>query len=119
MDENEEGSPIDRFVDGLIAGREDSAWGLLAGSAELTALAWLARRLQRALRPVEPTPAFRAALHASLVASARRQEVEYAPSWAVLHKRHLLIGAAVGSTLSLAGVLAYVLHRREAGRRAA
>jgi len=119
MDEDREGNLIDRFVDGLVAGREDSAWALLSGSAELTALAWLARRLQRALHPVEPASAFRSALHASLVASARRQETQYAPSWAALHKRQLLIGAAVGSTLSLAGVLALVLRRREAGRRAA
>lgn len=119
MAEDGEGSLIDSFIDGLVSGGENSAWELLSGSAELTALAWLARRLQLTLRPLEPEPAFRSTLHASLVASARRQYLVDSPSWTALHKRELFIGAAVGSTLSLAGVLALVLRRREAGRRAA
>jgi hypothetical protein len=119
VSEEGDGGLIDRFIEGLSARNEDNAWSLVSGSAELTALAWLAKRLFQALRPVEPAPAFRSALHASLVAEARIGPPAAAPSWAALHRRELLIGAAVGSTISLAGVVALVLHRRDTSRRAA
>ncbi|MCL4466126.1 MAG: hypothetical protein M1401_03675 [Chloroflexi bacterium] len=115
--EEEESGLLNRFIEGLLVGDERQAWSLVSGSAELTALAWLARSLRQALRPVEPEPAFRASLHATLVSSAipaRREE-----SWATQHRTELLIGAALGSTLSIAGVVALVLRRRQPARRAA
>ncbi|MHB1133652.1 MAG: hypothetical protein ACYC4L_14870 [Chloroflexota bacterium] len=118
--EESDDSLIDRFVEDLSVQNEEQGWSLLAGSAELTALAWLSKRLFDALRPVEPAPAFRNALHATLVAEARSQQSATPTSWADQHRREILIGAAaLGSTLSLAGMVALVRHRRDGSRRAA
>ena len=119
MSEESDGGLIDRFVEKLANDQEEQGWSVLAGSAELTALAWLARRLFQALRPVEPSPAFRSALHATLVAEARTRRYDGSSSWTEQHRRELLIGAAVGSTLSLAVVVALVRYRRHAHRHAA
>jgi hypothetical protein len=92
----------------------------------------LARDLSALLLPVQPRSQFRADLERSLLAEARQQNAtsslaDYAwtagPAGARfdLLERRWVIGAAaaaaVGSAVSLAGIMAYVLHRR--GDRAA
>jgi hypothetical protein len=95
----------------------------------------VARELGAVLIPVRPPLAFRAELHRSLVMMARQQQVQYAlfppvvPSgdflgrvnvWAEQGLNELsegdrlwFVGAAVvGSALSLAGLVGYVLHQR-------
>jgi hypothetical protein len=95
----------------------------------------VARELGAILIPVRPPLAFRAELHRSLVAMARQQQVQYdlfppaVPSadfrsrvnwWAEQGLNELsegdrrwYVGAAVvGSALSLAGLVGFVLHQR-------
>ncbi len=97
----------------------------------------LARELTALIVPVRPRPAFRGDLEASLLEAARRQcalsRLAIAPSVAPQpavevwtwrqrfiegRERQWVIGAAaVGSAVSVAGVMAYFWHQR--GRRAA
>lgn len=80
----------------------------------------LARELAALLLPVRPRPQFRADLERSLVAAARQQNAHMAltgftPRATNAIERRWVIGAAaaaVGSAVSIAGVVAYVLHRR-------
>jgi hypothetical protein len=99
----------------------------------------LARELSALLLPVKPRPQFRAELHRNLVVSAQRQQAQLlvalaareAPSpsmfpqrqaenYAGRWERELNLGggmrwvvgaAAVGSAVSLAGILAYLMRR--------
>ncbi len=97
----------------------------------------LARELTGLLVPVRPRPAFRASLEASLLEAARRQcalekltiispatmrPIEPAWTWRELlsdglDRRWVIGAAAVGSAVSVAGVMAYFWRQR--GRRAA
>lgn len=97
----------------------------------------LARDLTALIVPVRPRPAFRAHLEDSLLEAARRQraleQLAISPAtetssanttWAWrdllgenLDRRWMLGAAAVGSAVSVAGVLAYFWRQRE--RRAA
>lgn len=96
----------------------------------------LARDLADLLVPVQPRPAFRAELERSLLAMARQQQArtrlaiapvaEAWPAWPGIwadrvaqclrlpddlsERRWVLGAAAVGSAVSLAGILAYVLY---------
>lgn len=86
----------------------------------------LARELASLLLPVRPSPQFRADLERSLLAAARQQNAQLlvtgftppAPSYGVRFtsiERRWVIGAAaaaVGSAVSIAGIVAYMLHRR-------
>lgn len=84
--------------------------------AALRDLALLARRLKAILIPVEPSPLFREALRARLLVAAREQVMKPRPSWPAQHKKGLLIGAAVGSALSLAGIVALLFRLRSLAR---
>lgn len=78
------------------------------------------------LIPVRPSPQFRADLERSLLAAARQQNAQmtmtgFAPQAAsagsrfTFPERRWVIGAAaaaVGSAVSIAGIVAYMLHRR-------
>jgi hypothetical protein len=110
---------LDRFIDQLnTRSRADTVSLPLGSSVELIAFFEIARKLKRYLAPVEPSPIFREALHATLVTAAARTAPE-PTSWPVQYKKEIMIGAAVGSALSLAGVVAIVLRGRMEGRRAA
>jgi hypothetical protein len=114
------------------------------GAAALAPLLQLAREIVIVLVPIKPRPAFRRALHRSLVVEARRQQtrrtlslarpnvelpmqealpnrvlgwLEHEANAMPTERRWVIGAAAVGSAVSLAGVVAYVLHRR--GRLAA
>ena len=68
----------------------------------------LSERLQRAMRPVEPSAAFVHSLGRELVEAARRRQ-----RTARRLRRGLLIGAAaLGSAASVAGVTLLLLRRR-------
>ena len=79
----------------------------------------LASMLTGALQPVRPREAFRASLRRGLIDAARRHQTfrAIAPS----EKRQpglawVLGAAAVGSVVSVAGLLAYLIHARHQGR---
>ncbi|MDA8216940.1 MAG: hypothetical protein M0Z94_04905 [Dehalococcoidales bacterium] len=112
---------LDRYVDSLNMSATSVAV-LLAYSQNdgLLGLLSLARRLKQALRPVEPSSTFRQSLHLQLVAMAgQRPLAEQKVSWPETHKRGLIISAAVGSVLSVAGVTAVILRWRSIANRAA
>lgn len=97
----------------------------------------LARDLAALIVPIRPSPAFREDLEASLLAAARRQyalqklaipvpsvTLSPEPSWTwrgllpeVRDRRWVFGAAAVGSAVSVAGVMAYFWRQRS--RRAA
>ncbi|MHB1416477.1 MAG: hypothetical protein ACYC1C_14615 [Chloroflexota bacterium] len=112
---------LDRYVDRLNTPTASLAM-LLAYSQndELLGLLSVARRLKQVLRPVEPSSAFRQSLHLQLVEMAgQRPLAEQKVSWPETHKRGLIIGAAVGSVLSVAGVTAVILRWRSTAKNAA
>jgi len=83
----------------------------------------LARKVKDALAPVEPAPAFCENLRLSLLAAARQRLVSRlstTKSQRPVHlfrrrRKEILIGAAaVGSVVSVAGIVAYWVHTRAA-----
>ncbi len=89
--------------------------------AELTPLLGVAERVKAALVPVAPSPAFEAGLKQDLLAAAikRAEEKEEKKRVSFLRRRWVLIGAAaVGSALSVAGIVAALLLRQRAMARA-
>lgn len=119
---DKEVTTLDRYVDRLNGSPNPGVVPLpLAISVEMAALLHLARKLKQYLTPVEPSPEFRQTLHTTLVnaASARELHETEHGSWSSQHKREILIGAAVGSALSIAGVVAFVLRGRGETRHAA
>jgi len=70
----------------------------------------IASRLKEAMPPVEPSAAFVRSLGRELVEAARRRRED-----ARSLRRRLVIGAAaLGSVLSLAGLVALIVMRRRA-----
>ena len=89
--------------------------------AELTPLLEIAERVKAALVPVTPSPAFEAGLKQDLLEAAiqRAEEKEEKKRVSFLRRRGVLIGAAaVGSALSVAGIIAALLLRQRAMARA-
>ena len=82
----------------------------------------LARKVKDALAPVEPDPAFRENLRLGLLAAARQQLASRLSSKSQRpvhlfrrHRKEILIGAAaLGSVVSVAGIVAYWIHTRAA-----
>jgi len=88
-----------------------------AYQAELTPLLGIAERVKAALVPVAPSRAFEAGLKQDLLAAAikRAEEEEDKKRVSFLRRRGVLIGAAaVGSALSVAGIVAALLLRQRA-----
>jgi hypothetical protein len=76
---------------------------------EVESLMIVAERVRRALVPVEPSPDFVRNLRRNLLAMAERKQPTASPS----ARRVLLIGAAaLGSVLSVAGIIVYVVYAR-------
>jgi hypothetical protein len=89
--------------------------------AELKPLLKIAERVRAALVPVRPSPAFEAGLKQDLLEAAiqRAEEREEKKRVSFLRRRGVLIGAAaVGSVLSVAGIVAALLLRQRAMARA-
>jgi len=102
----------------LNAGEDDPQTYLAMVSGqqdELESLMTVAARVKQALLPVEPSSAFVRSLRRSLLAMTGRKR----SGASLLAKRGLLIGAAaLGSALSVAGIIAYVVYARaNAGAR--
>jgi hypothetical protein len=82
---------------------------------ELKPLLETAEKVKQVLKPVEPAPAFCQSLHDDLLAARQRRLAEGVPQLARSHTKQILVGAAaVGSVVSLAGALAYLIHSRAA-----
>lgn len=83
---------------------------------ELGTLLRLASRVKEALEPVHPAPSFKSKLRADLGEMARyrrgRGVVLEVPS----RPKELLIGAAIGSAVALAGGIAYLIRVRSHAR---
>ncbi len=90
------------------AAREKMGYGAQASFQErVIELRKLVRLLRQTLIPVQPRLAFRTALGEQLRFDAVKVEVERQNRW-----RWLVIGSAVGSVLSLLGVLTALLLRQ-------
>ena len=77
---------------------------------EFLSLARLAEEVRSALAPVRPDPAFKHRLASSLTEMAQRrhsQDVLVAPPPA---RRELIVGAAIGSAVALAGGIVYLVR---------
>lgn len=118
-------------ADKLNAGRNEEAEYLATLPKlqdTLQPLLALARKIKDALALMEPDPAFCENLRLSLLAAARQQSASpLSPTRSRRpvhlfrrHKREILIGAAaLGSVVSVAGIVAYWIHTRAAkGQRA-
>ncbi|UCC86056.1 MAG: hypothetical protein JSV81_14500 [Anaerolineales bacterium] len=88
--------------------------------AELAPLLRVAERVRAVLVPVTPTPAFETGLKKDLLEAAIRRVEEQKSKKKVsfLRRRGVLIGAAVGSVLSVAGIIAALLWRQRSIARA-
>ncbi|MFQ5812047.1 MAG: hypothetical protein ACE5I2_02465 [Anaerolineae bacterium] len=74
-----------------------------------------AEKVKQVLEPVEPAPAFCRSLHEDLLATGRRRLAGEVPQLARSHGRQILIrAAAVGSAVSVAGAIAYLIRSRAA-----
>jgi hypothetical protein len=88
--------------------------------AELAPLLRVAERVKAVLVPVTPTPTFETGLKKDLLEAAIRRVEEQKSKKKVsfLRRRGVLIGAAVGSVLSVAGIIAALLWRQRSIARA-
>ena len=82
--------------------------------AQVARLTELAGQFKEALVPVTPQPAFQARLRETLLAAAsQRLAAQKESRVAAIRRRWVLVGAGVGSALSVAGIVAAVLlHQR-------
>ena len=87
---------------------------------ELAPLLRIVERVRAVLVPMEPAPEFEAALKQGLLAAAiqRAEEQKSVKRVPFLRRRGFIIGAAVGSVLSVAGIIAALLLRQRPIARA-
>jgi hypothetical protein len=72
-----------------------------------------AEKIKEVLQPVEPAPTFCQSLHRDLIAVGRRKLAEGVPQLARSHRKQILIrAAALGSAVSVAGAIAYLIRSR-------
>lgn len=82
---------------------------------KLKPLLEIAEKVKEVLELVEPAPAFCQSLHDDLLAAARRKLAEGVPQLARSPGRQILIRvAALGSAVSVAGAIAYLIRSRTA-----
>ena len=116
---------LDTHADKLNASLNEGAQYLatLPEHQTLRPLLLLAGKVKGALTPVEPDPAFCEDLRLSLLAAAHQQAASRPNSTNSQrsvqlfrrHRKEILIGAAaLGSVVSVAGIVAYWLHTRAA-----
>jgi len=112
-------------ADKLNAGTNEEAeyLAMLEHRATLQPLLSLARKVKDALAPVEPDPTFCENLRLGLLAAARQRlasQLGLTKSQRPVylfrrHRKEILIGAAaLGSVVSVAGIVAYWIHTRTA-----
>ena len=114
MDEKVLAELIDSYTEKLLREGEDKAEEFLAllpqYTEKLKPLMQLVGELQTALKPVNPSPAFRRELLVQLKSYTPAKERKLLREWITEHRRELAVGAAlVGSAFSIAGVLAYFI----------
>jgi hypothetical protein len=99
---------------------EDYAHLFPAHEGELAPLLQIAQRVKAALVPATLSPEFEAGLKRELLAAAvRRAEAKRSGKpIPLLQRRGVLIGAAVGSVISVAGIIAALLWRQRYTARA-
>lgn len=104
----------DRLV-GDNAHREDFLKLFPDHKAELAPLLRVAERVKAVLVPVAPTPAFELGLKKDLLEAAVQRAEKQRPPRRVsfLRRRGVLIGAAVGSALSVVGIIIAALLWRQ------
>ena len=83
---------------------------------ELCSLLRLAAQVKQALAPVCPSPSFKRKLRTNLTEMARRRESRDIMVDVPSRPRELLIGAAIGSAVALAGGIAYLIRVRSHAR---
>jgi hypothetical protein len=83
---------------------------------ELGTLLRLAGRVKEALAPVHPSPSFKGKLRADLAEMARYRKSRNVVLEVPSRPRELLIGAAIGSAVALAGGIAYLIRVRSQAR---
>lgn len=90
--------------------------------SELAPLLQLAYEVAAALKPVRPRPAYRSELHQALVNTGYHQPVQD-PTALVnipeIRRDWVLGAAALGSAVSVMGVIAYIWRTRGSGTRTA
>lgn len=79
---------------------------------EFRELLRLAGQVRDALVPVRPAPSFRRKLRADLTKLARQRNASNVVVDLPARPRELLIGAAIGSAVALAGGIAYLIRVR-------
>ena len=101
---------------------EDQMKRLPTHQVELEPLLGIAERLNEALKPVTPAPAFKTRLRQELLAEAERHAEERGIVKRVpfLRRKEVVIGvaAAIGSVLSVAGIVVALLWRQRSVARA-
>jgi hypothetical protein len=101
---------------------EDQMKRLPTHQDELAPLLGIAERLNETLKPVPPAPAFKTRLRQELLASAARRAEERGIAKRVpfLRRKEVVIGvaAAIGSVLSVAGIVVALLWRQRSVARA-
>ncbi len=101
---------------------EDQMKRLPTHQVELEPLLGIAERLNEALKPVTPAAAFKTRLRQELLADAARRAEERGIVKQVpfLRRKEVVIGvaAAVGSVLSVAGIVVALLWRQRSVARA-
>jgi F0F1-type ATP synthase membrane subunit c/vacuolar-type H+-ATPase subunit K len=93
---------------------EDYANLFPAHEAELASLLQVAQQIKRVLVPVTPSPEFETGLKRDLLAAAlqRANAKPTKQQTSLLYRRRFLIGAAIGSAISLVGIIAALLLRQ-------
>ncbi|MBC7261220.1 MAG: hypothetical protein H5T63_04325 [Chloroflexi bacterium] len=83
---------------------------------ELLAFVELAQQVRDALAPVKPSASFKQELELALAEAARRRMHKELRIASLSPRRDVLIGAAVGSAVALAGGVVYLMHTWLRGR---
>ncbi len=104
---------LDHYLDTIFAHRSTAG----ESPRSIGPLAEFSAILRRHLVPVEPSPAFREALHCRLLAEAKASNAERPVDWPASHRRELILGAALGSVVSVAGLAAWMTRGRLEAKR--
>jgi hypothetical protein len=83
---------------------------------ELESLLRLAAQIKEALAPVSPSSSYKQKLRVRLTEMARQRKSQDVVVELGAQQRQLLVGAAIGSAVALAGGIAYLIRARHQAR---
>ncbi len=83
---------------------------------ELKSLLRLAAQIKQALAPVSPSLSYKEKLRKRLTEMARQRKSQDVVVELGAQQRQLLVGAAIGSAVALAGGIAYLIRARHQAR---